>query len=215
MNFPKGPPVLACSRHRFSFPVFVFALMCLQGGFAPDASAAGNVIKVTEGRLISADLVDFPLTRVLGDLSQTLPIEIKGRPDANDRLTLHFSGLTLQEALRRIMAGYNYVVIEPGPAGGRLVITILGKTVPSAKEQAVPSPPVAEPYPGAGTPAAANTPAAAPPAQPPTGRSVPPPAPDARGESATGRRYGRADARCPDDGNTARCPARPFRSAGI
>lgn len=176
MNFPKSPPVLASSRHRFSFPVFLFALMCLHAGVALDASAAGYVIKITEGRLISADVVDFPLTRVLRDLSQTLPIEIKGRPDGNDRLTLHFSHLTLQDALRRIMAGYNYVVIEPGPEGGRLVITILGKATRTVRELAPPPSPVAA------TPAAANIPEEpspqAVPAQPPQRRPVPPPPPN-------------------------------------
>jgi hypothetical protein len=178
MNFPKIPTALASSRDCFSFLVLVFTLICLHGGVAPDASAAGNVIKVTEGDRISADIVDFPLTQVLGNLSQHLPIEIKGRPDGNDRLTLHFSHLTLQEALRKIMAGYNYVVIEPGPAGGRLVITILGKAARTVREATVPSPPAAGSPPVADTPAAAKTPAAPPaasPAQLPTDRPVPPP----------------------------------------
>ncbi len=176
MNFPKSPPALASSRDCFSFLVLIFALICLHGGVAPDASAAGNVIKVTEGDRISADVVDFPLTQVLADLSQHLPIEIKGRPDGNDRLTLHFSHLTLQEALRKIMTGYNYVVIEPGPAGGRLVITILGKAAKTVREATIPSPPAAGSSPVAGTPAAANTPAAPPPASParlPTDRPAP------------------------------------------
>jgi len=168
MNFPKSPRVLASSRDCFSFPVLVFALMCLLGGIAPDASAAGNVIKITEGDRISADIVDSPLTQVLGDLSRNLRIEIKGRPDGSDRLTLRFSHLTLQEALQKIMAGYNYVVIEPGPAGGRLVITILGKAARTVREATVPSPPVA------GTPAA---PSPAFPAQLPTDRPGPAPPP--------------------------------------
>ena len=181
MNFPKSPPALAPSRDCFSFLLLVFALVCLHGGVALDASAAGNVIKATEGNRISVDIVDLPLTQVLGNLSQHLPIEIRGRPDGNDRLSLHFSHLTLQEALRKIMAGYNYVVIEPGPAGGRLVITILGKAAKTVKEATVPSPPAAESPPVDDTPAAATTPAAPPaasPAQLPTDRPVPPPPPD-------------------------------------
>jgi hypothetical protein len=172
MNFPKSPPALASSRDCFSFLVLVFALICLHGGVAPDASAARNVIKVTEGGRISADIVDFPLTQLLADLSRNLRIEIKGRPDGNDRLTLHFSHLPLQEALRKIMAGYNYVVIEPGPAGGRLVITILGKAAKTVREATVPS------LPAAGSPPGAGTPAAPPPAQLPTDRPVPPPPPN-------------------------------------
>jgi hypothetical protein len=65
------------------------------------------------------------------------------------------------------------VVIGPEPAGGRLVITILGKAATTARETTVPSPPEA------------GTPAALPPAplpahaQLPEGRpAVPPPPPD-------------------------------------
>ena len=135
MNFPKSPPALVSSRDCFSFLLFVFALICLNGGVGlVDASAAGDVIKVTEGGRISADIVDLPLTRVLADLSQKLPMEIKGSPNGNERLTLHFSHLTLQEALQKIMAGYNYVLIGPEPAGGRLTITILGKADRRVKE---------------------------------------------------------------------------------
>jgi len=181
MSFPKSPPALVSSRDCFSFLVLVCALMCLHSGVAPDASAAGTEINVTEGDLISADIVDFPLTQVLVHLSQHLPIEIKGRPDGNDRLTLHFSHLTLQEALGKIMAGYNYVLIEPEPAGGRLVITILGKAAGTAREAPVPSPPAAGSPPEAGTPAAPPPASPAPPparAQLPTGRPVPPPPPN-------------------------------------
>jgi hypothetical protein len=140
MNFPKGPPALVSSRNRFSFLFLVFALVCLHGGVALDASAAGNAIKVMKGGRVSADIVDLPLTQVLADLSQKLPIDIKGSLDRDKRLTLHFSQVTLQEALRQIMAGYNYVVIEPGPAGGRLMMTILGKAEKTVTEAVVPLP---------------------------------------------------------------------------
>jgi hypothetical protein len=178
MNFPKSPPTLVSSRDYFSLLILVVALVCLRGGAVPDASAATNVIKVTEGCRISADIVDFPLTQVLADLSRSLPIEIKGRPDGNDRLTLHFSHLSLQEALRKIMAGYNYVVIEPEPARGRLVVTILGKAARIAKEATVPPPSEAESPPLAAAPAAANAPAQPPPESPaqlPSDRPVLPP----------------------------------------
>ncbi len=93
-------------------------MICLHGGVAfVDASPAGEAIRVTEGGGISADIVDLPLAQVLADLSQKLPVEIKGSPNGNERLTLHFSHLTLQDALGRIMAGYNYVLIEPEQAG--------------------------------------------------------------------------------------------------
>lgn len=151
-------------------------MICLNGGVGlVDASAAGDVIKVTEGGRISADIVDLPLTRVLADLSQKLPMEIKGSPNGNERLTLHFSHLTLQEALQKIMAGYNYVLIGPEPAGGRLTITILGKADRRVKEAAAPAPAASE------TPAAPVAPAPSPPAspgQPPMGQPVPPPVPN-------------------------------------
>jgi hypothetical protein len=172
MNFPKSPRSPVSSRDSFSFLLLVFALICLHCGVAlVDASAAGDAIKVTEGGRISADIVDLPLTRVLADLSQKLPMEIKGSPNGNERLTLHFSHLTLQDALRKIMAGYNYVLIEPEPAGGRLIITILGKVGKRVREAAVQSPPASE------TPVAASAPPASP-AQLPTGQPVPSPLPN-------------------------------------
>jgi hypothetical protein len=195
MDFPKGLRALVSSRDRVAFLLLVCALMCLPGAVALDASAAENAIKVAQGGRISADIVDFPLAQVLADLSQKLPIDIKGSPGGGVRLTLHFSNLTLQQALRKIMAGYNYVVIEPQPAGGRLMVTILGKADRTVREAATvpPVPPVQNVPPAApgspatgtlpapaGAPPAASTPAAPPPAagaQPPTGQPVPPPPP--------------------------------------
>ncbi len=185
-NDPAGLRRLTGS---FFLPLFILASICLHGGIAP---AAGNVIKVTDGGRVSADIVDSPLTQVLADLSQSVPIEIKGIPDRNDRVTLHFSRLTVQEALRKIMAGYNYVVIKPQPAGGRLSMTILGKAGKSVREAASP-PEAPSPPDEAGPPPAANTQARpapatatltapspaspASPAQPPAGRSVLPSGP--------------------------------------
>jgi hypothetical protein len=95
---------------------------------------------VTEDGLVSADIVNLPLGHVLADFSQKLHIDVKGKFDGDERVTLHFSSLTLSEALRRIMADYNYVLIEPEqPGGGPLTMTVLGKVGSAVREAAAPS----------------------------------------------------------------------------
>jgi hypothetical protein len=75
---------------------------------------------------MSADMDDRPLDEVLRLMADRGLIEVKGRIPGGEPLTLHFRRLTLDQALSRIMRGYNYVVIEQGKARAPL-LTVMGK----------------------------------------------------------------------------------------
>jgi hypothetical protein len=107
--------------------------VCLSIAGAPEARAEGESIVMSQDGRISMDLVDARLDAVLSNLSKKAPLHVKGRPGASDRLTVHFSGLTLEEALHKLMAGYNYALFLP-PQGhkGTATLTIVGKAVPGA-----------------------------------------------------------------------------------
>jgi hypothetical protein len=107
--------------------------ICLSIAGAPEARAEGESIVMSQDGRISMDLVDARLDAVLSDLSKKAPLQVKGRPGGSDRLTVHFSGLTLEEALHKLMAGYNYALFLP-PKGhkGTATLTIVGKAVPGA-----------------------------------------------------------------------------------
>ena len=85
---------------------------------------------VTQDGRISVDVIDARIDAVLAELSKKAPLHVKGRPGGGETLTLHFSGLTVEEALHKIMAGYNYVLFFP-PEGrkGTATLTIVSKAV--------------------------------------------------------------------------------------
>ncbi len=192
-------------RLMVMLPAVVF--ICLPIVSAPETSAAGDSIVMGQDGRISMDLVDARLDAVLSDLSKKAPLQVKGRPGGGDRRTVHFSRLTLEEVLHKLMAGYNYVLFLP-PEGhkGATTLTIVGKAEPRAigptVETATPvsTPPAAppveqQPHARPSTPGAAAPPLSsahpaqetAPPAQPaPTAAQSAPPAPPAA-QPASGR----------------------------
>ncbi len=97
---------------------------------------------VTQDGRISVDVIDARIDAVLAELSKKAPLHVKGRPGGGETLTLHFSGLTVEEALHKIMAGYNYVLFFP-PEGrkGTATLTIVSKAVYGATPPSVPAPP--------------------------------------------------------------------------
>jgi hypothetical protein len=106
---------------------------------------------------ITADIADLPLGQALEALSQKIPLDIRGSVAGDERLTLHFSQLTLQQALRKMMAGYNYVLIRP-EALEAPVLVILGKAEKGTISVSVPG--VGDTMPGPGVPAPVGPPLA-------------------------------------------------------
>jgi hypothetical protein len=140
MTSPKNLPVFASARDSVLLILLIFALAGLHVGVVAGASSPADGLTVAKDGLVSADIVDLPLGRVLAGFSQKLHIDVKGKFDGDERVTLYFSRLTLSEALRRIMADYNYVLIEPERVGGGpLTMTVLGKAGMAAREAPAPS----------------------------------------------------------------------------
>ncbi len=115
---------------------------------------------------ITADIADLPLGQALEALSQKIPLDIRGSVAGDERLTLHFSQLTLQQALQKMMAGYNYVLIRP-EALEAPVLVILGKAEKGTISVSVPG--VGDTMPRPGVPAPVGPPLATAPLPTPTG----------------------------------------------
>ena len=152
----------------------VLFLLVLAGVGLVGYSVAGaeDIFRVTKEMHITADITGLPLGQALEILSQNMALEVRGNVAGDERLTLRFSQLTVQQALREMMAGYNYVLIEPG-AQGPLVLVIIGK---AEKEQiALPAPSVGGAMPGTTDPDTAGPPSVTASLPTPTGVPSPPP----------------------------------------
>jgi len=94
---------------------------------------------------VSADVDDRPLGEVLRIMAEKGLIEMNGGARGSEPLTVHFRGLPLDQAISRIMRGYNYVLIERGKARAPQ-LRIMGKiergTVKASKPpDPLPAPP--------------------------------------------------------------------------
>lgn len=114
---------LGCCK-RSCLPL-VLTLVCL-GLLGSFVAAAQDVFNVTKDGRITANIADLPLGQALAALSQSVPLEIRRSVSGDEKLTLHFSQLTLREGLQEMMASYNYVLIRPG-AQGKPILIVLGK----------------------------------------------------------------------------------------
>ena len=108
------------------------------------------VIKVKSEGTISLQVVNVPLNQVLLILAKNVPMEIKGAVPSQELLTLEFSNLSLEEALRRIMRGYNYVLVHMDEPS-RPVLTVMSKTERTPYAEDAPAAAAAPSEPPAGT----------------------------------------------------------------
>jgi hypothetical protein len=79
------------------------------GSFADELQDAD----ARSGRRVTLQVTDVPLNEVLNILAKSVPLELKGSIPSDERITAQFSNATLEEALNRIMRGYNYVLVQP------------------------------------------------------------------------------------------------------
>jgi hypothetical protein len=134
------------------FPIII---LC---GLMPGASDGSELhdIKVNNERTVSLQVVDVPLNEVLTILAKNVPMEIRGTVASQERITVQFSKLTLEEALSRIMRGYNYVLVRPDESAKALLVVMnkIDRTIQTEPASVAPTPggPVAVPV---GIPAAA------------------------------------------------------------
>ena len=128
--------VLALLTLLRAIPIIVFCMLA-----APYTHAQSPpVIKVRSEGTVSMQVVNVPLNEVLAILAKSVPMDIKGAIPipSQELVTLEFSNLSLEEALRRIMRGYNYVLVHmDGPA--RPVLTVMTRTERTPYVEAAPA----------------------------------------------------------------------------
>ena len=112
------------SRKLIALPFVIASILVGLSGYS--TAAAQDIFRVTEQGRITAHIADLPLDRALAELSWRVPLEIRGSVAKEERLTLDFSRLTLEGALREMMVGYNYVLITP-KGQDKPVLVVLGK----------------------------------------------------------------------------------------
>jgi hypothetical protein len=187
--------------------VVVFASGAVQpspaiaGAVQPSPATAGAVqpaLTVTKESRVSIDADNQPLNALLRMMAEKKLFVLSGPAPGNESLTLHFSNLTVPEALSKILRGYNYVVIERGK-GQAPTLSVMGRVqaaAPEPRARAAPTAPAVPPeqrnYAPAEPAAAPETPRQAqarPPAanaQTPQGAELPNEAARQTGQMATG-----------------------------
>lgn len=125
-------------RHQWLSLVIALVLVFLCCPQRIDA-ATQSLIVVDKNRRISGTLQEISVAEALKKISEKLPLQITGSPPA-ELVRVRFEESTLQEAVQKIMRGYNYVLFDSGSSG--VVLTIMGK---AEREQ------------GAGAPAPSTT----------------------------------------------------------
>ena len=85
-----------------------------------------DIINATKDGRITANIENKPLNGVLKDISEKFKLELKGSMVGSESVTLNASNLTLEEMLKKIMRGYNYVLIKPDKSD-KTVLMVLSK----------------------------------------------------------------------------------------
>jgi hypothetical protein len=210
-----------------------FLLMIMLCGLLPQGGIASELqdTKVKEEKRVTLQVTDVPLNEVLSILAKNVSLEIRGVVPSRERVTAQFSNLTLEEALSRIMRGYNYVLVW-SEESARPLLVVMNKIDRPVRNEPVSTGPVAAgsvpgsgPLPGpAAVPGAAGTQAGG-------LRQGSPQAPSAQGPEAFPARVGPAEAgqagpprpdyqpglpgSVPTDGPVARFPGMPVGPGAI
>ena len=103
-----------------------FLLVIMLCGLVPQGSIADDLqsTKAKDERRVTLQVTDVPLNEVLSILAKNVPLEIRGTVPSQERITVQFSNVTLEEALSRIMRGYNYVLVRPGESTKPLLVVM-------------------------------------------------------------------------------------------
>ncbi|MGA3173133.1 MAG: STN domain-containing protein [Syntrophorhabdales bacterium] len=114
-------------RRRGARAFLFLALLVLNIAVPSYAAGAGHeALTITKGSMISIDVDNKPLSAILRMMSEKKLLIANGEGGAGESLSLHFSNLTLSQALAKMLKGYNYVLVEEGK--GRLpMLTVMGK----------------------------------------------------------------------------------------
>ena len=135
---PDQPPVPAPrpAQSRTALPV-------RQGeGFpaaSPDGAGLAPSIEVKDKDRISASAKNRPLDELLRIMSEKNLFEIRGPLPRGEAITVEFSNLTLEQALKKLMRGYNYVLMDQGTSRKPALI-VIGQVTRGPSAEQGPSP---------------------------------------------------------------------------
>jgi hypothetical protein len=94
------------------------------GDSGPIASTA--TVSVSKSDLISAAIDNRPLNEIVQLLSEKRLFDLRGTIPSGETISVNFSDLTLVEALKKIMRGYNYVLLNQS-YGQKPVLMVMGR----------------------------------------------------------------------------------------
>jgi type II secretory pathway component GspD/PulD (secretin) len=108
------------ATHRV--PALASVVMSIAVALLAPAAARAQVapaIEWTGGRL-SVKAEQVPLRDVLDAVARRTGVAFSGTGPLQDDVSFHFSGLTLDEALKQLAAGFNHVVVEERTPRGEI-----------------------------------------------------------------------------------------------
>jgi hypothetical protein len=95
-------------------------------------------IAINRDQSISACVTNLPLSEVLRVMSEGGLFDMKGPLPSDETVSITFSDLTLAKVLKKLMRGYNYVLLDQ-EAGKKPLLMVIGKVVrASPAEQKTP-----------------------------------------------------------------------------
>jgi hypothetical protein len=104
-----------------------FILIILFTFLGHSAIAAVTMFEIDDQKKINARITNTPLQDVLKDLCSTFNVEIKRMPHTDEMVSLTITEATLDETLKRLLRGYNYVYIQDTEYA-KPAIMVFGKT---------------------------------------------------------------------------------------
>jgi hypothetical protein len=112
----------------------VWLFLMLFAFFTTSGEAADSIpvpskadVLVNADDLISAEIENKPLNEVVRLLSEKKLFEVRGTVPSGEPVSIHFIDLTLTDALKKIMRGYNYVLLNQ-PQGQKPILMVMGRT---------------------------------------------------------------------------------------
>jgi hypothetical protein len=77
-----------------------------------EAAAETPIIEVTQGSKITANVDNSRLGEVLRLMANKRLFEIRGSVSSREEISIHFTDLSLEAALKKLLRGYNYVLFQ-------------------------------------------------------------------------------------------------------
>lgn len=113
--------------HHMATPFLPIALIILFAFLGHWAVAAVTMFEVGSQKKITARIANAPLQDVLEALCSAFNVEIKGMPRSDEMVSLTITDATLEELLKRLLRGYNYVYMQDRQHAKPAII-VFGKT---------------------------------------------------------------------------------------